>query len=230
MRPARARAPDDRDVPVPAQRADVDVRVATRRITNLVNSREIWIVFNLNPDGSEYDIATGSYRSWRKNRQPNSGSSAVGTDLNRNWSFQWGCCGGSSGTFSSETYRGPSRVLGARDPARARLRQQPRRRRRAADQGRHRLPHLLGARAVAVRLHDREHDARRSPPTTRRRSRTLGAEHGVDQRLHARAGARTSTSPTARSTTGCGARTGSSATRSRCTRARRTRASIRPAR
>ena len=34
------------------------------------------------------------------------GSSAVGTDLNRNWSFQWGCCGGSSGTFSSETYRG----------------------------------------------------------------------------------------------------------------------------
>ena len=43
---------------------------------------------------------------WRKNRQPNAGSSAVGTDLNRNWGFQWGCCGGSSGTFSSETYRG----------------------------------------------------------------------------------------------------------------------------
>jgi carboxypeptidase T len=78
------------------------------RLTNLVNSREIWIVFNLNPDGSEYDIATGSYRSWRKNRQPNTGSSAVGTDLNRNWGWQWGCCGGSSGTFSSETYRGAS--------------------------------------------------------------------------------------------------------------------------
>ncbi|MEV4533136.1 M14 family zinc carboxypeptidase [Asanoa sp. NPDC049518] len=78
------------------------------RITNLVNSREIWIVPTVNPDGSEYDIATGSYRSWRKNRQPNSGSSNVGTDLNRNWSYQWGCCGGSSGTTSSETYRGPS--------------------------------------------------------------------------------------------------------------------------
>jgi murein tripeptide amidase MpaA len=76
------------------------------RIQGLVNSREIWIVPNMNPDGSEYDIATGSYRSWRKNRQPNAGSTAVGTDLNRNWSFQWGCCGGSSGTFSSETYRG----------------------------------------------------------------------------------------------------------------------------
>jgi carboxypeptidase T len=76
------------------------------RITNIVNSRETWIVFSVNPDGSEYDVATGSYRLWRKNRQPNAGSSAVGTDLNRNWSWQWGCCGGSSGTFSSETYRG----------------------------------------------------------------------------------------------------------------------------
>ncbi|MDP9798839.1 murein tripeptide amidase MpaA [Catenuloplanes nepalensis] len=78
------------------------------RITNIVNSREIWIVPTVNPDGSEYDIATGSYRSWRKNRQPNSGSTAIGTDLNRNWGYNWGCCGGSSGTPSSLTYRGPS--------------------------------------------------------------------------------------------------------------------------
>jgi len=77
-------------------------------ITNWVNTREIWIVPDMNPDGGEYDIATGSYRSWRKNRQPNSGSSNVGTDLNRNWSYQWGCCGGSSGSTSSLTYRGPS--------------------------------------------------------------------------------------------------------------------------
>jgi hypothetical protein len=78
-----------------------------QQITDLVNSREILIVFDINPDGGEYDIATGSYRSWRKNRQPNAGSSAVGTDLNRNWGYKWGCCGGSSGTTSSETYRGP---------------------------------------------------------------------------------------------------------------------------
>src|SRR5690242_19834808 len=76
-----------------------------QQVTDFVNTREIYIIFNLNPDGAEYDIATGSYRSWRKNRQPNSGSSAIGTDLNRNWDWQWGCCGGSSGTFSSETYR-----------------------------------------------------------------------------------------------------------------------------
>ncbi|MEU0373276.1 M14 family metallopeptidase [Streptomyces sp. NPDC006283] len=76
------------------------------RVTNAVNGREIWIVPDLNPDGGEYDIATGSYRSWRKNRQPNSGSSNVGTDMNRNWNFKWGCCGGSSGSTGSETYRG----------------------------------------------------------------------------------------------------------------------------
>ncbi|MDV9191474.1 M14 family metallopeptidase [Streptomyces sp. SR27] len=76
------------------------------RITDAVNGREIWIVPDLNPDGGEYDIASGSYRSWRKNRQPNSGSSYVGTDLNRNWDFKWACCGGSSGSTSSETYRG----------------------------------------------------------------------------------------------------------------------------
>jgi len=77
------------------------------RVANVVNTREIWIIPTVNPDGSEYDIATGSYRSWRKNRQPNAGSRNVGTDLNRNWSYKWGCCGGSSGSTGSDTYRGP---------------------------------------------------------------------------------------------------------------------------
>ncbi|WP_455362072.1 M14 family zinc carboxypeptidase [Streptomyces sp. SYSU K21746] len=76
------------------------------RIKNAVNGREIWIVPDLNPDGGEYDIASGSYRSWRKNRQPNANSSAIGTDENRNWNYKWGCCGGSSGSKGSDTYRG----------------------------------------------------------------------------------------------------------------------------
>ncbi|MFI9816455.1 M14 family metallopeptidase [Saccharothrix variisporea] len=75
-------------------------------IKNLVDTREIWIVPMVNPDGVEYDIATGSFRSWRKNRQPN--STSTGTDPNRNFGYQWGCCGGSSSSGSSETYRGPS--------------------------------------------------------------------------------------------------------------------------
>ncbi len=77
------------------------------QIKNLVDNREIWILPNVNPDGGEFDISTGSFQGWRKNRQPNSGSSAIGTDLNRNWAYQWGCCGGSSSSPSSETYRGP---------------------------------------------------------------------------------------------------------------------------
>ncbi|GGQ70869.1 carboxypeptidase T [Couchioplanes caeruleus subsp. azureus] len=77
------------------------------RVRNIVNSREIWIIPSVNPDGAEYDVATGSYRSWRKNRQPNTGSSYVGTDLNRNYGYRWGCCRGSSSNPASDTYRGP---------------------------------------------------------------------------------------------------------------------------
>ncbi|RJQ69178.1 zinc carboxypeptidase [Pseudonocardiaceae bacterium YIM PH 21723] len=69
-------------------------------ITKMVDSRIIWIIPMVNPDGIEYDNAGGGQRGWRKNRQ------GPGTDLNRNWGFKWGCCGGSSGSTSSETYRG----------------------------------------------------------------------------------------------------------------------------
>ncbi len=74
----------------------------------LVTGRQIYIVPMLNPDGAEYDVATGSYRFWRHNRQPVPGSSQVGIDLNRNYGYKWGCCGGSSGVPGSETYRGPA--------------------------------------------------------------------------------------------------------------------------
>lgn len=74
----------------------------------LVESRQIYIVPTLNPDGGEYDIETGAYRFWRKNRQPTPSSASIGTDLNRNYDYRWGCCGGSSASPSSETYRGPA--------------------------------------------------------------------------------------------------------------------------
>jgi Zinc carboxypeptidase len=76
------------------------------RIKAVVDSREIWIVPTVNPDGAEFDVSTGSYAGWRKNRQPNPQSQDVGTDLNRNWGWQWGCCEGSGTGPSSETYRG----------------------------------------------------------------------------------------------------------------------------
>ena len=78
------------------------------RITRLVDTREVFIVFAVNPDGYEYDLGDYPYRLWRKNRQPNAGSSYVGTDLNRNWGYHWACCGGSSSYTGATTYRGPA--------------------------------------------------------------------------------------------------------------------------
>jgi hypothetical protein len=75
------------------------------QVTNLVDSREIYIVFEVNPDGGEWDIHTGNYLGWRLNRQPNPGF-PVGTDLNRNYGYKWDCCGGSSDVPGSETYHG----------------------------------------------------------------------------------------------------------------------------
>jgi len=79
-----------------------------QRVTNIVDSREIWVVPMVNPDGAEYDISNGQFQNWRRNRQPIPGSNTIGVDLNRNWGYAWGCCGGSSGTPGTTTYRGPS--------------------------------------------------------------------------------------------------------------------------
>jgi murein tripeptide amidase MpaA len=77
-------------------------------IRRLVESRQIYIVPSLNPDGAEYDLIGDAYHFWRKNRQPTPTPGIYGTDQNRNYTYRWGCCGGSSGNPSSETYRGPS--------------------------------------------------------------------------------------------------------------------------
>ncbi|MBK1788533.1 M14 family metallopeptidase [Prauserella cavernicola] len=69
-------------------------------ITEFVDSREIYVIPTVNPDGAEYDISGGEYQGWRKNRQDQ------GTDVNRNWGYEWGCCGGSSDDPADETYRG----------------------------------------------------------------------------------------------------------------------------
>lgn len=76
------------------------------RITNLVNNREIFIIFQMNADGGEYDIEGGFYHYWRKNRQVTD-PPAIGTDNNRNYDYRFDCCGGSSDDPNSETYHGP---------------------------------------------------------------------------------------------------------------------------
>jgi len=74
-------------------------------ITHLVQTRAIFIVFAVNPDGAAYDIYGGSFHGWRKNRQPNANGS-IGTDINRNYDDHWGCCGLVSSNPSSGYYRG----------------------------------------------------------------------------------------------------------------------------
>jgi hypothetical protein len=79
------------------------------RITNIVNSREVWIILAVNPDGAEYDIAGGRFHFWRKNRQPNKGTTAIGTDINRNFGYRWGLTEGrTSRNPAAITYMGPS--------------------------------------------------------------------------------------------------------------------------
>jgi carboxypeptidase T len=76
------------------------------RIKKLVDSRDIHIVPALNADGLEFDIATGTYQYWRKNRRDNK-DRTYGVDLNRNYGYQWGT-GGSSKRTNDETYMGTS--------------------------------------------------------------------------------------------------------------------------
>jgi len=73
-------------------------------VTALVDRSDIYLSPCVNPDG--YAYTWSSYRLWRKNRR-NNGGGVYGVDLNRNWSLGWGGYG-SSGSTSSETYRGPS--------------------------------------------------------------------------------------------------------------------------
>ena len=77
------------------------------RITRLVNTREIWIVFSVNPDGAAYDIKYGKFHFWRKNRQPTPGTKSIGTDLNRNFDYHWGGGGRTSTNPQAITYEGP---------------------------------------------------------------------------------------------------------------------------
>jgi hypothetical protein len=80
-------------------------------VTWLVDHHVAYVLVMHNPDGHvENERNRGNDR--RKNMDWDDGCSDPqewGVDLNRNHSFLWGCCGGSSGHPCGETYRGPSR-------------------------------------------------------------------------------------------------------------------------
>jgi hypothetical protein len=82
-----------------------DGYATSSRIRRIVDTTEVFIVPDLNPDGARFDLKGPRYKGWRKNRQTYRG--ATGTDLNRNFGYRWGCCHGSDATPSSNLYRGP---------------------------------------------------------------------------------------------------------------------------
>jgi len=75
------------------------------RITNIVNSREIWVIPMVNPDGAEFDIQDGVFHHWRKDRFDIPDTTATGIDLNRNFGFMWGGKGSAAKPGSGQ-YRG----------------------------------------------------------------------------------------------------------------------------
>tara|TARA_Y100000590_G_scaffold466474_1_gene642002 strand:+ start:1261 stop:3564 length:2304 start_codon:yes stop_codon:yes gene_type:complete len=79
--------------------------------TALVNSRELYFIPAVNPDGLIYNqsIAPNGGGMQRKNRRESCFSGTDGVDLNRNYSFMWGYDNsGSSPDGCQETYRGTS--------------------------------------------------------------------------------------------------------------------------
>ncbi len=79
-------------------------------VTNLVNTRELYFVPIVNPDGYVYNETTNPNGGgmWRKNMHDNGGSpDCDGIDLNRNYAYAWGFDDNGSSPFTcSETYRG----------------------------------------------------------------------------------------------------------------------------
>ena len=71
------------------------------KVTDWVDSTQIWVIPMFNVDGNNKMWNHDSW--WRKNTR-----GGYGVDLNRNYPTGWNSCNGSSGSQSSQTYRGPS--------------------------------------------------------------------------------------------------------------------------
>jgi hypothetical protein len=75
--------------------------------TWILDHHEVQLMLLANPDGRK-KAELGL--SWRKNTNQDycsPTSNLRGADLNRNFEFQWGCCGGASNQECNELYRGP---------------------------------------------------------------------------------------------------------------------------
>lgn len=75
--------------------------------TWILDHNEVHLLLQANPDGRLH-AETGLL--WRKNTDDDfcTGTNQRGIDLNRNFSYMWGCCNGSSTDPCSNSFRGPS--------------------------------------------------------------------------------------------------------------------------
>jgi carboxypeptidase T len=72
-------------------------------ITELINTREIWIIPMVNPDGHEY--VGNETENWEKNRRDNQ-DGTFGVNLNRNYDYEWGEDEHTSSDSVSQNYHG----------------------------------------------------------------------------------------------------------------------------
>ena len=76
-------------------------------VTWILDHHEIHLMLQTNPDGRK--IAE-DHTLWRKNTNADycqADADSRGADLNRNFTFNWNCCGGSSDDECNSTYHGP---------------------------------------------------------------------------------------------------------------------------
>jgi carboxypeptidase T len=76
-------------------------------IKKLIEGLDIFIFPLVNPDGRAYVQSPTGEPMWRKNRNPNSGQSCEGVDVNRNYDFLWSSGIGTSADSCSEVFKGP---------------------------------------------------------------------------------------------------------------------------
>ena len=154
------------------------------RIKGIVDSREIWIVPSVNPDGSEYDIEPGTLPLVAQEPPAERGLERDRHRPQPQLGLQAGAAAAARAASSRlrDVYRGPSAFSAPETQAVRNFVAQPRRRRRPADPGLDRLPRLQRAGPVAVRPHARRrrqgHDAATSTTRSRRSATSMARTNG----------------------------------------------------
>ncbi|KAJ3398966.1 Carboxypeptidase A4 [Chytriomyces hyalinus] len=72
--------------------------------TDLLSKFTFYVLPVVNPDGYAYTRASNGNRYHRKNMMPNTGSSCIGTDPNRNFDIAWGKAGASGSACADDYY------------------------------------------------------------------------------------------------------------------------------